>query len=193
MKKTNSITGIILAGGKSSRMGTNKALIPINNVPMIEQIINTLNFICDDIIVIANNDLPIKGNFKIQKDIIENCGPMGGIHAGLNASSSFKNIIVSCDAPYTNLKALQCLIDYTKNSNCTLFEHENKMHPLPGCYTTNCLPTITENLTQNKLKLRETVTSLNPKMINIEKLLFKKDYLKALININTPEDLKEFI
>ena len=102
MKSKNNITGIILAGGKSSRMGTEKGLILYKNKPFVEHIIEAMNPLVDNIIIISNNKAYKSFGFRCYEDLIKNTGPLAGIYTGLRYSKTENNLIVSCDVPLIN-------------------------------------------------------------------------------------------
>ena len=96
----NDITGIILSGGKSTRMGENKSLMKINGKTIIEHVNDLIQSLFSNVILISNN--PDEYEFlgiKIYKDIFPGMGPLAGIHSGLKNSSTQKNFIISCDIP----------------------------------------------------------------------------------------------
>ena len=95
-------TGIILAGGKSARLGRNKAIELIGDVPLIERVINRLSPITNKLILVTfrnNNIFSEYKNLKIVNDIYPNKGPLSGIYTGLCFSNTVANIIVACDMP----------------------------------------------------------------------------------------------
>ena len=85
MITNNNITGIILAGGKSSRMGTDKAFLKWNNKLFIESIIDALDPLVSEIIIVSNDEKYDSFKTKRIKDVIENAGPLAGIYSGLKA------------------------------------------------------------------------------------------------------------
>ena len=104
------ITGVILAGGKSSRMGTDKGLLELNGKPLIQYAIDTLKSIGLEIIIISNNSDYEQFGFPVYPDIIPDKGPIGGVYTALSYSSTEKNLIVSCDTPFLSKKLLNYLI-----------------------------------------------------------------------------------
>ncbi|MCK6650149.1 MAG: molybdenum cofactor guanylyltransferase, partial [Bacteroidia bacterium] len=111
------ITGIILAGGKSSRMGTDKGIVELNNKALIEYVIETLREVTDQIIIIANNNHYDKFGYEVYPDIIKEAGPMGGIYTGLFYSTTEHNFILSCDTPLLNKNILKEIIATTQNND----------------------------------------------------------------------------
>ena len=90
------ITGIILAGGKSSRMGTDKGLLLLNGKPMVKYVIDVLSKVTSKIIIIANNDEYKQFGYKVYSDLIKDKGPVGGIYTAMNYTNSNTNICISC-------------------------------------------------------------------------------------------------
>lgn len=97
-------TAIILAGGKSSRMGFDKQFLKIDKRRLMFSIINKLNKEFDEIIIVTNKpDHYIGLSHKITRDILRDKGPLGGIHAGLMQASSKYSLVIACDMPNINL------------------------------------------------------------------------------------------
>ena len=92
-------TGIILAGGKSSRMGEDKGLVLLNGKPMIQYVIEALKEVVSDIIIISNNASYNKFRIPVYADLIKDKGPVGGIYTGLYHSTTELNFCISCDVP----------------------------------------------------------------------------------------------
>ncbi|MCL4167425.1 UNVERIFIED_CONTAM: hypothetical protein GTU68_012318, partial [Idotea baltica] len=105
------ITGIILAGGKSSRMGTDKGFLFLNNKPFVQYSIDALMPLVSEIIIVSDNpDYDVFG-FKRINDSTKNAGPVAGICSGLEASSTDYNLILSCDIPLISSQILERLIN----------------------------------------------------------------------------------
>src|ERR1035437_7677768 len=96
----NNLNGYILAGGKSSRMGTDKGLLVFNKKTIIQHVIAQLKPVVKEVIIVSNNRDYEKFGVKVIADIIKNIGPAGGIHAALSHSNTNHNFIVSCDMPF---------------------------------------------------------------------------------------------
>ena len=99
MVNKKDITGIILAGGKSSRMGTNKALMQYRGLPFIQHIINAMKPLVDQILIVGKPEEYTDLKLRCVNDIFLESGPVGGIHAGLENSKSPYNLVLSCDIP----------------------------------------------------------------------------------------------
>ncbi|MDO6737953.1 molybdenum cofactor guanylyltransferase [Wenyingzhuangia sp. 2_MG-2023] len=182
------ITGIILAGGKSARMGTDKGFITLNQITFTQHIINSLSPIVDEIIIISNNENYDRFGVKRIPDCVSNFGPVAGVYSGLKASKTDYNIIVSCDAPKVDLEVFKPLLK--ERNNCydvVQYIVNTKTTPLIAMYHKKCI-NIFELAVQNKIhQLRFVLEQLNCKT------LIASDEIKPkLVNINTPVDLKQY-
>jgi molybdopterin-guanine dinucleotide biosynthesis protein A len=115
------LTGIILAGGKSSRLGFDKCKIKFDEYTIVESLILKLKQICDEIIISENSNSFHNENCYSQHDEIEDIGPIGGIYSSINKSKNFKNIIVSCDTPFLNIQYLNFMYEQSLRHNIFCF------------------------------------------------------------------------
>ena len=107
MTDKNNITGIILAGGKSSRMGSDKALLLYRGKAFLTHVINALIPLVDDIIIVSNDERHSQFNYRRISDTIIDAGPLAGIHAGLTDSNTENNLVLSCDVPLIQTSILE--------------------------------------------------------------------------------------
>ncbi len=186
MKFKNNITGISRAGGKSSRMGTEKGLIIYKNKPFVEHIIEAMNPLVDNIIIISNNKVYESFGFKCYEDLIKNTGPLAGIYTGLRYSKTDYNLIVSCDIPLVKTIVLQKLIDQKNDASEVIqLQSQGKNMPLIALYKKSCEVIFMEELHQNQKKVQKALKKCNVKTVIIDGSLEQ-----VTANINTPEDLE---
>lgn len=186
MNAKNNITGIILAGGKSSRMGTDKGLVSYNNKPFVEHIIKAMQPLVDDIIIISNNKNYEAFGFSCFADLIKNAGPLAGIYTGLKHSKTENNLIVSCDVPLINTEVLQKLIDQQNDASEVIqLQSQGKNMPLIAIYKKQCEAIFLEELDQNQRKVQKAIEKCKVKTVVIE-----PDFEKHTTNINTQKDLE---
>ena len=126
------ITGIILAGGKSKRMGTEKGLINFRGKTMIQYAIEVLEPICDQIIISANSNSYDALPYPKFSDIFPNSGPMGGIYTGLLNSRNDLNLVLSCDMPFIKADLLNDLVLNADGNDIVVPWHRSK-HFEPMC------------------------------------------------------------
>jgi len=182
-------SGIILAGGKSSRMGTDKGFILLNNKPFIQHIIDCLQPLVDEIIIISNNAAYDVFGKKRVADKIINSGPLAGVYTGLFYSKTQNNIVLSCDVPFVNQQLLSVLLQEEKKKyDIVQLQSEGKNMPLIALYQKKCAPHFLKLLNSGEKRMNTAINQLNTKTITINATLEK--FAK---NINTPEDLKHGI
>ena len=143
----NDITGIILSGGKSTRMGQNKALMKINDKTVIEHVKDLMQNIFSKVILITNT--PDEYTFlgmKMYQDIYTQMGPLAGIHSGLTYSSTDNNFVISCDTPLMTQEMINYLIEYKTNMPITIAKADGYIQQLCGVYNKSVLPIATSIL-----------------------------------------------
>jgi len=185
--KNQPITGYILAGGKSSRMGTDKGLLLFEGKPMIQYVIDQMQAVFTKVVIVSNNPEYEKFGLEVLPDLIKDIGPAGGIYTALQHSETQFNFVVSCDMPFVTASAIKFIIYNTKDNQIVLVQNRGKIEPLFGIYAKDCEQAWLHLIEQHKIKLQEMVLHFKFKAIPIEnKEIFGKNFFK---NINTIEDL----
>lgn len=187
MSIKKNINGYVLAGGKSSRMGTDKGLLKFNGKPIIQIIVEQLQPAVSNAIIVSKNEAYKKFGLEVIPDLINDKGPAGGIHAALSHTDSDKVFVVSCDMPNITTNAIQYIIEQSFHSQITLPLNDGKVEPLFGVYAKTCLPLWQQLIEQGKIKLQEMVTHFDLLKINVENHKFFNAEL--FLNINDKNDL----
>lgn len=189
VRTKQNINGYILAGGKSSRMGTDKGLLLLNGKPIVQKIIDQLQPAVDKTVIVSNNAEYEKFGLEVIADLITDVGPAGGIHAALSHTDSEQIFVVSCDMPYITTDAIQYMIEQASQSQITLPLNREKIEPLFGVYSKECLPLWQQLIEQGMIKLQEMVTHFELLKINIENNELFNDLL--FLNINDKNELQK--
>lgn len=181
-----SITGIILAGGKSSRMGTDKGLLKLNGKPFVQYSIDALKPLVSEVLIVSDNtDYDVFGLKRIE-DEIKDAGPVSGIYSGLEASKTDYNLVLSCDIPMISTEVLKLLVHAIDNtSEIIQAESDGKSMPLIAIYQSAVKNKFYDLLQQDERRLRVAVKSCNYKNVAIH-----ENDAKTTANINTKEDFK---
>ena len=181
------INGYIIAGGKSSRMGSDKGLLFLNNKPIILHVIENIMHSVNEIVIVSNNKEYQKFGLPVIPDLLKDSGPAIGIHSAMSHSRSNRNFIVSCDMPFINQHAVNFIIESSLSTQITLPGRMNKIEPLFGVYSTDCLPKWNDLIQQGNVKLQDMILNFTLNIIQIDKLMeFNKN---TFFNINSPSDL----
>jgi len=186
------ITGIILAGGKSSRMGKNKALSDFKGKPLIYYAIETLKPLCSTLIISANQKEKYAAfGLPVISDEIKNIGPMGGILTCLKRSKTQHNLIISCDTPFVSSALFRYLLNEVENDQVVVPSHETFLiEPLNAYYNTNLIGAMEQSVRNGNYKLMDFFKKVRFKSVEIdEKLPFYKEHL--FLNINTLKDMDQ--
>jgi molybdopterin-guanine dinucleotide biosynthesis protein A len=192
MKKRQNITGVILSGGKSSRMGENKSLLKINGITVIEIILRLMEPFFEEIILSTNDPEEYKFlGLKSVEDVYRNSGPLAGIHSALKNSATEKNFVISCDVPLMSAEMIEYFLNYESGSDILISRAAGYLQPLVGIYNKKLLPLI-ENILEetgsrgNHKSLHRLLDAAETTIIDPAGLEFYSDEL--FFNMNNRND-----
>jgi len=186
---------IILAGGKSLRLGYDKVLERVGNTSLLEQVVSRIDSISKDIIIVTAKErtfAPLANHPKVKvvSDIFPGQGSLGGIYTGLKKSSSFYNLVVAADMPFLNEPLLRYIIEVSDGFDFVLPRVDNLYEPLHAVYSQNCITPIETILGQDKKVIIELFNYVKVRYIGAEEIdRFDPQHL-SYFNINTKEDLE---
>src|ERR1043166_1604276 len=180
---------IILAGGKSSRMGQPKAMLLFDGRPLIEHIVGKLKLLFSQIIVVAapGQEIAIP-ELTIVRDDQPYQGPVGGIYYGLRASERPIAFVTSCDAPFLNLSLIAHLVGQIPDYDVVVPFWEDRFQPLHAVYRSSVLPKLEKQLERKELRpifLFDKVRTR--KVLENEIRQYDSEGL-SFLNMNTPQD-----
>ncbi|WP_315068039.1 molybdenum cofactor guanylyltransferase [uncultured Clostridium sp.] len=188
-------TAVILAGGKSSRMGFDKQFLRINEVRIMEKLIHELSKEFEDIIIVTNKPEEYKKDgVRIISDEIKEFGPLSGIHVGIKQSKSRYVYFIACDMPNVNLNYIRYMKKVLTNSkaNACIAKREGKFEPFNAFYSVDILPEVEKLITLNRRSIAGLIDIIEPIFIE-ENVLKKYDYsFDMFINLNSKEDLEVY-
>ncbi len=185
--------GLILAGGKSSRMNGNyKGNLIYDNETFVEKIIGELRTMTDQIWISYGQDIhDLYDACGIVQDEYPGCGPLSGLHAGMKMCDSEIVLVAACDMPFLKAELYQYLIQFLEvQYDGVVPIVEGKMHPLAAIYRTKIACRLEDALKQKNYKMQRVCRQLNLKYVDVTN---EKEYRRMLTNINTTEEYKEMI
>jgi molybdopterin-guanine dinucleotide biosynthesis protein A len=186
------ISCIILAGGKSARMGREKASLRIGERTIIEEQSETLGRIFDEIIIVATSQNYFKNiDAKVVTDIIPDSGPLGGLYSGLAVSSNIHSFLIACDMPFINLQLIDYMIKQVGENDVVIPLSSKGMETLFAVYSLNCLETIRRQIEFRNLKLLDILNFFKVRYISQEEIEKFDPQEFSFFNVNSPEDYKE--
>jgi molybdopterin-guanine dinucleotide biosynthesis protein A len=190
--------GIILCGGRSTRMGTSKALLPFGAETMLQRVLRLLAAVVSPIVIVAAAGQPLPdlpADVIVTRDEQEGRGPLEGLRAGLKAlpGTVESAYVTSCDVPLLVPGFVRQMIDRLADHDIVVMEIDGFPHPLSAVYRRSTLPYVEALLTENRLRpvfLFEAVptrrvqpaemTSADPELLTLRNLNTREDYLEAL-------------
>lgn len=191
MRVNRDITGVILAGGKSSRMGTDKCLMEFQGEKMISRAMDVFRGLFSEIIIVTNLPLEyLDQDARIVTDIFPGKGPIGGIHTGLFFSSTEHAFFAACDMPFFNTEFISYMISRIGNYDIVVPDTEKGFQPLHAVYSRKCLNRIKSLILEDRLKVTGFYKSFRVLPISREEIARFDPEGRTFFNVNTPEDLK---
>ena len=180
----------ILAGGRSSRMGTNKALIPLAGKRIIEHVLERVTGLGERIFIISNS--PGEYEFlglPIYPDVFPGMGSLAGIHAALTAAGSEHTLIVACDMPFLNRALLEHLISLATGFDAVVPRSRGIAEGLHAVYSKACIAPIERHLRAGDRRVISFHPDVHLRYVDDDELdLFDPERL-SFFNVNTPENL----
>lgn len=184
------MTGVILAGGKSSRMGEDKALITINGKTFIERVASEMKLVFERVILIARTK-PSYNFLGLQSfdDIYSDCGPLGGIHSGLVHAGAKAIFVTACDTPFITNDLIRYVALFPSHSLAKIPYLDGHNHPLCGVYDQGCLEQIIDHVQDRRLKVIDLLAEIGAAFVpvGIDLPWYTPN---LLVNINNKRELK---
>lgn len=189
-QRINQVAGVILAGGKSSRFGSNKALALHQGDALIQTIARRLAVLFPETLLITNT--PEEYGFlgwPMAKDLYPDCGPLAGIHAALRTVSQPRIFVCGCDMPLVNPDLIRFLCELEGDHDLVLPWLDEGPEPLYAVYSKKALPIIEEQLSKNQYKIGMVFEKLRIRKVTAEEILQIVPDLTTFQNINHQHDL----
>ena len=184
------MTGVILAGGQSRRMGRSKLFIDIGGIPMFERVYRVCEKIFTEIIIVANDSEPFRHyDVRVVPDIIPGKGPLGGIYTGLVHASQDHCFCVAADMPCLNIRLIRHMIERSAEGDVIIPETSDGRHPLHAIYAKGCRKPIETLLSRGDLKIVDFFGEVTVIYVPEGEIRQYDPLLRSLINVNTEDDL----
>lgn len=189
------ISSVILAGGKSLRLGHDKITEKVGNVTLLEKVISRIDSLSKDIVIVTAEERSFKefaDNKKIKTlaDIFPGRGSLGGIYTGLKKSETFYNLVVAADMPFLNGELLAYMTEVADGFDFVIPKIGTFFEPLHAIYSKNCIAPIETMIKKNRRVIIELFDFVKVRYVEAEEIeRFDPEHL-SFFNINTVEDLE---
>lgn len=188
------VSGIVLAGGLSRRLGRDKAVEPIGGEPLIARCIGRLSAVADEIIVVVNGiergeQLPLPPACRVAVDVYADSGSLGGIFSGVSAMGNEWCVVVACDMPFLNTALLRYMLSLRAGFDAVVPVLDGRPEPTHALYSKACLPHIERRLQAGDLKIARFFDDVSVRYVSQEEVdAHDPDHL-SFFNVNTQSDL----
>ena len=186
------VTGVILAGGKSSRFGKNKALVEIDGTRLIDRIAQRMGSIFERLIIISNTPEEYRYlHLPIYVDLIKGLGPIGGIYTGLEAIHDKAGFFVACDMPSLNESLIRYIIEVREDYDAVVPRIRELMEPLHALYAKTCLPVMRTLIRSGNYQTMAAFQMIRVRYVDEKEIRAFDPQLKSFLNINRPDELPD--
>ena len=185
------LSGIVLAGGQSRRMGRNKALLELEGQTLIARVLERLSPLCDELIISANDvelyaDLPV----QVVPDLIAGRGALSGIHAGLATMRHDKAVVVACDMPFLSLSLLRYMVVMSSGYDVVAPRVDGFFEPLHAVYSARCVEPIAQLIAKGPRRVVDLYRQIRLREVTkADVQLF--DAALSFVNVNTHKEWAE--
>ena len=175
--------GFVLAGGRSSRMGRDKALLPLGESTMVQEIAGRVRQVAGNVTLIGPPEKYGLLGLSVIPDEIENCGPLGGLYTALRATGADWNLLVACDMPHVTEMFLRQLLEAADGSDadCIVPEIDGKRDPLCAVYHRRLMGAARSAIDLKLFKMQDFIATLRTSYWRVRDP-------RPLQNVNTPAE-----
>jgi molybdopterin-guanine dinucleotide biosynthesis protein A len=187
------VTGILLAGGKSRRMGEDKRDLVVGEQTLLERGLGVIRSIFQEVLVVIAQDSPPLGvDAKVVRDLLPDCGSLGGLYTGLMQATTPWIFVVACDMPFLDQAVIAQFTSRRATADIVMAKLDARLHPMHALYGKRCLPVLEQMIQARQLKIQEIVSqsSLRVQYVTEAELLTIDPSWRSFQNVNTPSDLE---
>lgn len=186
-------TGYVLAGGQSTRMGRDKALLEIGGQPLIRSAVNLLKALTERVAILGPEEKYGFLGLPVLPDLVPSRGPLSAIYTGLERSGTAVNLFLACDMPLMEESFLNLLVERAPLADAVLMRlDDGSLEPLCAVYNRSCLPTVNANYKGQRFKLSDLFPELRTHYLTEADLQDLGLNRRIFTNLNDPRDLEHW-
>ncbi len=188
-RPSDALTGLVLAGGASRRMGRNKAFLQLEGRSLIEIVLERTMDVCAEVLIVAGEVSPYVGlGARVVEDRFPGVGVLGGLHAGLHAASNDLSLAVGCDMPFVEPDLLVAFAGWAVGFDVALLRHGRYTEPLHAAYRRTCLPAIERAITGGAHRVISFFPDVRVRYVTLPEVKVIDPHLNSFRNVNTPRE-----
>ena len=187
------VTGVLLAGGNSRRMGEDKRYLVVGEQTLLERGLAVLRSLFQQVlVVIAQDSPPLDVDARVVRDLLPDCGSLGGLHSGLTEATTPYIFVVACDMPFLDPAVIAQFTSRRATADIVMAKLAGRLHPMHALYGKRCLPVVEQMIRARQLKIQDMVShaSLRVRYVTEVDLLTIDPSGRSFHNVNTPADLE---
>ena len=186
-----SVSAAIMAGGKSTRMGQDKAWIELDGEPLVARVAGVLAQVADEVIVVANDPRYESLGLRVVRDRWPAGGALGGIATGVGAATHDTVLVAACDMPFTSVEMWRLLLGHAGEADVVIPRVGGEYETLHALYAKACVPQMARSIAENRLRVISFFDAVTVRVIEEPELRMVDPTLRAFTNVNTPEELAD--
>lgn len=188
------VTGVVLAGGKSRRMGEDKRFLTVGEETLLTRTTSVMARLFPEVLVIIAQDSPplTVSECTVHRDLIADCGSLGGLYTGLAKASGERVFVVACDMPFLNPGMIRWFVDRDPAADIVMARLLTGLQPLHALYSKRALPVLERMATMQALKIQQIASesSLHTTLVLPAEWGDRDVLAQSFQNVNTPADLE---
>lgn len=187
------VTGVLLAGGKSRRMGEDKRYLVMGGETLLERGLGVLRSVFQEVLVVIGQDSPpINVDARVVRDLVPECGSLGGLYTGLMQATAPCIFVVACDMPFLDQAVIAQFTSRRATADIVMAKLAARLHPMHALYGKQCLPALEQMIQARQLKIQELVShvSLRVQYVTETDLSSIDPSGRSFQNVNTPADFE---
>jgi len=189
MQKSEELTGLVLAGGASRRLGRDKAFLELDGRPLIEIVVERMAQVCAEVLIVARDSQPYAGlGVRVAEDCYRGVGVLGGLHAGLEAATHELALAVGCDMPFLNPDLLRAFIAWSEGFDVAVLRRGEHVEPLHAAYRRTCLPALEAAIRAGERRIISFFPHVRVRYVTPAEVSALDPDLRSFRNVNTPEE-----
>jgi len=187
------VTGVLLAGGKSRRMGEDKRYLVMGGETLLERGLSVLRSVFQEVlVVIAQDSPPVSVDARVVRDLVPECGSLGGLYTGLMQATTPYIFVVACDMPFLDQAVIAQFTSRRATADIVMAKLAARLHPMHALYGKRCLPVLEQMIQARQIKIQEVVShaSLRVQYVTETDLSSIDPSGRSFQNVNTPADFE---
>ena len=186
------MTGLIIAGGKSRRLGIDKRFLDIGGRPCIQRVLDAYRGIFDEILIVADATEPFQSlGVRVVVDLVPGRATLGGLYTGLHFAAREQVFAAASDMPWLSPRTIQVVLAQAGRGDIVIPDVGGKLQPMHAVYSKACLPVLKSLVESDRLKVQDLCGRPELTVHRIPESAFATvdPELRSFFNINTPDDL----